>query len=162
MYIFAFYTLVTMKERALGYIDVNLGFRSLFLCAIVRQPIDWWKWRPSLQQDSFEYWGWDEFEIGSFHSSKKWHICFLLFYSEKKRLQFFCFGCFPPWNGIRIGSFFASVGLVALPKVQQSTLKLKKGDSIDLQKGKSGGLSDCPMGYCHHFSGWMLEEDLEL
>ena len=65
-------------------------------------------------------------------------------------------------NGIRIVVSAAGVGLVAIPITQQATLKLKKGDRIDLQKGKSGAISDCPLGYCHHFSGWLLEEDFEI
>ncbi len=66
-------------------------------------------------------------------------------------------------NGNRIGVSVAGVGLISIPTTQQSILKLKKGDRIDLQKGQGGQLSECfDREYCHHFSGWLLEEDLEL
>ncbi len=63
-------------------------------------------------------------------------------------------------NGIYIGVSAAGSGFLAMQLSQQSTIKLKKGDRIDLQKGDTGGLSGC--NYCHHFAGWLLEEDLEL
>ena len=66
-------------------------------------------------------------------------------------------------NGIRIGVSVAGVGLVAIPTNQQSILKLEKGDRIDLQKGQGGQLSECSnRDICHHFSGCLLEEDLQL
>ena len=65
-------------------------------------------------------------------------------------------------NGTRIGYSAVSVTLMVVPTTMQSTLKLKRGDRIDLQKGKNGGLSEALHGYCHHFTGWLLEEDLEI
>jgi len=66
-------------------------------------------------------------------------------------------------NSTRIGVAVAGAGLIATPITQQSILKLVKGDRIDLQKGPSGELSECLIREsCHHFSGWLLEEDLEL
>lgn len=65
-------------------------------------------------------------------------------------------------NGTRIGYSTVSPSLMAAPVTLQSTLKLKRGDRIDLQKGKNGGLSESSIGYCHHFTGWLLEENLEI
>ncbi len=65
-------------------------------------------------------------------------------------------------NGTRIGYSTVSPSLMAAPLTLQSTLKLKRGDRVDLQKSKNGRLTECPIGYCHHFTGWLLEEDLEI
>jgi len=64
-------------------------------------------------------------------------------------------------NGNKISTSQIGTGLVAAPISIQSTLKLKKGDRVDLWKPRSGGLAnhhiDSPL---HHFTGWLLE-DLE-
>ena len=65
-------------------------------------------------------------------------------------------------NGMRIAYSTGGPGLWAIPITLQSTLNLKRGDRIDLQKSKNGGITECAFGYCHHFSGWMLEENLEI
>ncbi len=60
-------------------------------------------------------------------------------------------------NGAKIG--FASIAFGVAPVAMQSTLKLKKGDKIDLWKPiKIGEMFACK-SYCHHFTGWLLEED---
>ena len=65
-------------------------------------------------------------------------------------------------NGTRLGYSTVSHGVMSIPTALQATLKLKRGDRIDLQKSKKGKLVACYVGYCHHFTGWMLEEDLEI
>lgn len=68
-------------------------------------------------------------------------------------------------NGIRIGDSAGGPGFLAVPVSFPVTLKLKRGDRIDLQKSKNGKLADCApafSGYCHHFSGWLLEEKIEM
>jgi len=59
-----------------------------------------------------------------------------------------------------------SSGLITAPATFQSTLKLKKGDRVDVWKSNSGTLGDCLVlggeavePPCHHFTGWLLEED---
>jgi len=44
----------------------------------------------------------------------------------------------------------------------ECTLKLKKGDKVDVKKGKSGALMDNSNEYLTHFSGRLLEEDLTM
>ncbi len=70
-------------------------------------------------------------------------------------------------NGQKIG--LASVGLstmAAIPAVIQSTLKMKKGDRIDVWKPSGGtlGFLNTDPG-THHFTGWLLnsleENELE-
>ena len=65
-------------------------------------------------------------------------------------------------NGTQIGYSLGSPALVSIPATLHSTLKLKRGDRIDVYKGMNGKLYECSNGYCHHFTGWLLEEDLEL
>jgi len=64
-------------------------------------------------------------------------------------------------NGNKIGYVHVGQGLFGSTAALQSTLKLKRGDRIDLWKPEVGNLFACS-GYCHHFSGWLLEENLEL
>lgn len=64
-------------------------------------------------------------------------------------------------NGAKIGSSASGFGTLTTPATLQATLKLKKGDRIDLWKPKSGGLRTLNE-LCHHFTGWLVEEDLEL
>jgi len=61
-------------------------------------------------------------------------------------------------NGKKVGHSFAGKGLYGMPVTLQSTLKLKKGDRVDLLKG-AGGLHAVCSSFCHHFTGWLLEED---
>jgi len=61
-------------------------------------------------------------------------------------------------NGKKVGHSFAGKGLIGMPVSLQSTLKLKKGDRVDLLKG-AGGLHAVCSSFCHHFTGWLLEED---
>ena len=44
----------------------------------------------------------------------------------------------------------------------ECTLKLKKGDRVDIKKGKSGALMDNSNEHLTHFSGHLLEEDLTI
>jgi len=62
-------------------------------------------------------------------------------------------------NGIRIGVSTAGGGPSATTATLQSTLKLKKGDRVDLWKSK-GELNPVCNVYCHHFTGSLMEEDL--
>ena len=61
-------------------------------------------------------------------------------------------------NGNKVGHSFAGKGFIGMPVTLQSTLKLKKGDRVDLLKG-AGGLHAVCSSFCHHFTGWLLEED---
>jgi len=63
-------------------------------------------------------------------------------------------------NGAQIGLSAAGVGPAANPETVQSTLKLKKGDRIDIWKSKHGELHYLCPNYCHHFTGLLVEEDL--
>ena len=62
-------------------------------------------------------------------------------------------------NGIGIGGSVAGRGLFVAPATLQSTLKLKKGDRIDLWK-RNGDLHQECFAYCHHFTGSLVKEDL--
>jgi len=62
-------------------------------------------------------------------------------------------------NGASLGHSGAGIGLAATTAALQSTLKLKKGDRIDLWKSR-GELNRICTDYCHHFTGSLLEEDL--
>ena len=44
----------------------------------------------------------------------------------------------------------------------ECTLKLKKGDRVDVKKGNSGYLIDNNIEHLTHFSGHLLEEDLTM
>ncbi len=56
---------------------------------------------------------------------------------------------------------------IAAAATMQSTLKLTKGDRVDVWKPKSGALGECVIAggngdaesLCHHFTGWLLGED---
>ncbi len=61
-------------------------------------------------------------------------------------------------NGYKIGMSVVGKGLFAAPTTFQSTLKLKKGDRVDLWKSTGGALDTFTDESCHHFTGWMLEE----
>ena len=71
-------------------------------------------------------------------------------------------------NMVKIGVAIVSPGLFSAPATISSTLKLKKGDRVDVWKPKSGTLGECTVlggdaatePHCHHFTGWLLEEDL--
>ena len=71
-------------------------------------------------------------------------------------------------NKVKIGVAIISSGPIGTPATFQSTLKLKKGDRVDVWKPNSGTLGDCIIldgdafvdPPCHHFTGWLLEEDL--
>ncbi len=64
-------------------------------------------------------------------------------------------------NGTKIGMSSVGRGLLTSPATLQSNLKLKKGDRIDLLKSKSGELL-IDKEHNNHFSGCLLEEDLEI
>lgn len=63
-------------------------------------------------------------------------------------------------NSAKIGQAMSGSGLFTVPVALQSTLKLKKGDRIDLQLINGEIYHECET-YCHHFTGWLLEEHLE-
>jgi len=62
-------------------------------------------------------------------------------------------------NGVRIGKAGAGYGLSGNTAAMQSTLKLKKGDRIDLLKSRGTLNRECK-AHCHHFTGSLMEEDL--
>ena len=69
-------------------------------------------------------------------------------------------------NKVKIGLAIVSTGLITAPATFQSTLKLKKGDRVDVWKPNSGTLCECKVlgedaiePPCHYFTGWLLEED---
>ena len=71
-------------------------------------------------------------------------------------------------NGVKRGVAALSQGPFSAPATMQSAFKLKKGDRIDLWKPNRGTLGQCSVfdgdsaaePPCHHFTGWLLEEDL--
>jgi len=62
-------------------------------------------------------------------------------------------------NGVRIGLSSTGSGIYTGPVTLQTSLKLKKGDRIDLWKSH-GELQVGCMNFCHHFTGSLMEEDL--
>ena len=62
-------------------------------------------------------------------------------------------------NGNKLGVVVSGAGIYASQSSMQSTLKLKKGDRIDVwkSKGKVHDVVQCS----NHFTGWLLEEHLE-
>ncbi len=63
-------------------------------------------------------------------------------------------------NGNKLGVVVSGhYGLFASQSSMQSTLKLKKGDRIDVWKSK-GKVHDV-IQRSNHFTGWLLEEHLE-
>ncbi len=63
-------------------------------------------------------------------------------------------------NGIKVGFSSVGAGLFTAPATIQFTLKLKKGDRIDLWKPSSGTLGYQSTELCHFFTGYLLDEDL--
>lgn len=64
-------------------------------------------------------------------------------------------------NGTPIGMSAAGRGLYAAPVTLQSTLKLRKGDRIDLWKSEHGELQQDCFHYYHQFTGSLIEELIE-
>jgi len=65
-------------------------------------------------------------------------------------------------NGQKIGVAVVGPGTIsALPAVIQSTLKMNRGDRIDLWKPSGGTIGHMVTEPgTHHFTGWLLDEDL--
>jgi len=65
-------------------------------------------------------------------------------------------------NGIKIGVSSIGHTVAGAPATLHPTLKLKKGDRVDLWKDNKHGTLEYRTGdIFHHFSGWLLaEEDL--
>jgi len=59
-------------------------------------------------------------------------------------------------NGSIIGGAGVGIGPSANSAAMQSTLKLTKGDRIDLWKSKHGELNQECAYYCHHFTGLLI------
>ncbi len=62
-------------------------------------------------------------------------------------------------NGVRIGQSYAGTGFFGAPVTLQMTLKLKKGDRIDVWKNQGELQVEC-VSKCHQFTGSLIEEDL--
>ena len=62
-------------------------------------------------------------------------------------------------NGTKIGTADAATGPLGLHAVMQSTLKLKKGDRVDLWKSRYGALEYRSGDPSSHFTGWLLSEE---
>ncbi len=62
-------------------------------------------------------------------------------------------------NGVRVGHSGAGSGMITAPVTLQSVLRLKKGDRVDLWKSHGEIHEKCTGGYCHHFSGSLIEGD---
>jgi len=63
-------------------------------------------------------------------------------------------------NGYNIGTSAVGGTISGAPATLQPTLKLKKGDRVDLWKdNKSGTLEYVSGERTHHFSGWLLQEE---
>ena len=64
-------------------------------------------------------------------------------------------------NGNKIGVSSIGRTVAGAPATLHLTLKLKKGDQVDLWKDDHGTLEYRTGEIFHHFSGWLLaEEDL--
>ena len=70
-------------------------------------------------------------------------------------------------NKVKKGLAVISSGPITAPATFQSVFKLKKGDRVDVWKPNSGIIGECtvPGGDaaeppCHHFTGWLLKEDI--
>ena len=70
-------------------------------------------------------------------------------------------------NMVKIGVTIVSPGLFSAPATISYTMMLKKGDRVDVWKPKSGTIGECTViggdavePPCHHFTGWLLEEDM--
>lgn len=63
-------------------------------------------------------------------------------------------------NGIIMETATNIVGGVTV--FLECTLKLKKGDNIDMKKGPTGVFEDNNIEHLTHFSGYLLEEDLAI
>lgn len=63
-------------------------------------------------------------------------------------------------NGVKVGFSSVSAGPLSASAVMSVAVKLKKGERVDLWKGKDGTLANiyCGESPCHHFAGWLLEE----
>ncbi len=61
-------------------------------------------------------------------------------------------------NGVKLASSFSGIGPVIVSVAIHSTLKLKRGDRVDIFIEK-GTLAYCREN-CIHFTGWLMEEDL--
>jgi len=61
-------------------------------------------------------------------------------------------------NGVQIGHSLAGSGFFSAPATLQTYLKLRKGDRVDLWKSY-GSLNHICAFYCHHFTGFLIEED---
>ena len=61
-------------------------------------------------------------------------------------------------NGRDIVEAYGDTGVVPVPVTAQATLKLKRGDRIDLYK-HSGELT--VFNCSHSFTGWLIDEDIE-
>jgi len=65
-------------------------------------------------------------------------------------------------NGMKIGMSVVGSTVGGAPATIQPTLKLKKGDRVDLWKDNSfGTLEYRSTQLIHHFTGWLLEEEDE-
>ena len=63
-------------------------------------------------------------------------------------------------NKTIVGKSFSGNGFYSSLVIFQSVLRLKKGDCINLLK--KGGTIDYHEDYLHHFSGFLLEEDMSI
>jgi len=63
-------------------------------------------------------------------------------------------------NGIAKATSTSSVGGVTVSL--ECTLKLKKGDNVDVKKGSYGVFEDNNLEHLTHFSGSLLDEDLAI
>ncbi len=63
-------------------------------------------------------------------------------------------------NGNKIGMSAVGAPVGGAPATLQPTLKLKKGDRVDLWKDNSFGTLEYRSGeLIHHFTGWLLAEE---
>jgi len=62
-------------------------------------------------------------------------------------------------NEVRVGQSMTGRGFFTAVVSLQTTLKLKKGDRINLWKSHGELHHECKI-YCHHFTGSLIEEDL--
>jgi len=86
---------------------------------------------------------------------------------EKEARSLAAFHIFLRVNKVKIALGIVSPGPFSTSSAIPSILKLKKGDRVDVWKPNTGTIGDCTVlggdaaePHCHHFTGWLLKEDI--
>ncbi len=63
-------------------------------------------------------------------------------------------------NGVSVAAAYADKASQWLTVALSGSFRLKKGDRVNLYKRRLGELYDEPLVHLTHFSGWLVEEEL--